>query len=270
MKKDKKLILLIILISFIVAGCIEENRKMFKKEYYPSGKLKSCGWYVNDSIPIDTLYSYYENGELLATDIFDSIGNYVLSIGYYKNGNLNELINYENGLANGFRYHFYENGSIKKRVFYLNDIGVGDAYFFYENGENYNFYNWEDKNINLVQYDSSGRITEDIRQVIFIDSFELYVDSSLKKNTERVYYELLLIISNPPKCKTKIIIDYISKDRGVVRSDSIVNKHSYFEKEKLPVELSSINILGIQYDSIKNKTIYQKSRRALIRNREQE
>ncbi len=258
MIKEKYLVFLIVMLFF--NGCKTKEQKIFKKQYYTSGQLKTYGWYINDSTPIDTLHTLYENGNLLAMDIFDSLGYYIKAIGYYENGKMNELINYKNGLAEGFRSHFYQNGNLKKKVFYFHDLSIGDAYFFDSSNDkitSYNFYDWHQHNLNLIKYDSVGNITKDIRQAIFIDSLKLYVDS-LKENQSSI--NLLLIISNPPKCKSVIKVDYLNKSNSVIKSDSVINKSFYFKKENLPDSLTSINILGSQYDSIKNKTVFQTSK----------
>lgn len=259
MKKEFNIICIIILfLSF--CGCKEKAKKEFKNQYYSSGKLKSAGWYINDSIPIDTLYTYYESGKRSGMDIFDSLGYYIKAIGYYENGNMNELINYKNGLANGFWFNFYEDGKVKSKVYCLNDMNVGDAYFFDKNNAilGYNFYDWENHNINVIKYDSGGLITEDIRQKIFIDSIRVYNDSLVNKNEN--LYDLLLVISNPPKCNSAVKIDYLSKNNFLIKSDSVISEPSYFERVRMPDSLGFIDIRANQYDSIKRKTVYQKSR----------
>jgi len=254
---------LIFIMAFTIVninGCKTKKEKLFKKEYYSSGKVKTYGWYISDSIPVDTLFTLYESGNKLSIHIFDSLGDYVKIISYYENGNIHEIINYKNGLADGFYYVFYEDGKLKKKLLYLNDLSIGDEFFFDKSNNivSYNFYDWHDHNINLIKYDSVGKITKDIRQTIFIDSLRPYNDS-LDKENERSY-DLLLVISNPPKCKSLIKIDYLSKNNNLMKSDSVINESYYFKKERLPDSLFSINILGSQYDSIKNKTIFQKSK----------
>jgi len=258
----KRIFRILFIISLICAikSCEIKNKKEFKKEFYPSGKLKTYGWYINDSIPIDTLYTFYEKGGLSGMDIFDTLGNYIKAVGYYKNGNVNELINYKRGLANGFRYHFYENGQVKKKVFYYNDLSVGDA-FFYDKKNNivaYNFYDWKNHNLNLIEYDSlSGRELKNVTQTIFIDSLRPYNDT-LNKTDERSY-DLLCIISNPHSHKTVVKINYLSKNGNLMKSDSCTNEPYFFKKEILSDSLFSINILGSQFDSMKNKTVFQKN-----------
>lgn len=253
-------ILIILILFFVLKSCETNRGKVFIKKYYSSGKLKSYGWYINDSIPIDTLYSFYENGGISGMDIFDTSGSYIKAIGYYKNGNMNELINYKRGLANGFRYNFHENGQVKKKVFYYNDLSVGDALFFGKknNVVAYNFYDWQNHNLDLIEYDSlSGKELKNITQTIFIDSLRQYNDTL--NNEDKYLYDLLCIISNPPSRKTVIKIDYLSKNGNLMKSDSCINKPYFSIKGTLHDSLLSINILGSQYDSIKNKTIFQKS-----------
>lgn len=253
-------IFFLLITFFTINGCKTNINKKFKKKFYSSGALKSYGWYVNDSIAIDSLYTFYDNGIISSIDIFDSIGSSIKSISYYKNKNIHDIINFKNDLVNGIYYVFNDDGKLNKKVFYFNGVSVGDALFFNDSSKlyYYNFYDWKNHNLNTITYDSLDKIGFDFRQTIFIDSLRPYNDS-LDKEYERSY-DLLLIISNPPKCKSVIKIDYLSKKNILMKSDSVINKPYYFKKEKLPDSLFSINILGSQYDSIKNKTIFQKSK----------
>jgi hypothetical protein len=264
MRKKITIIFFIGTLTFLIqSGCKIKNKKVLKKEYYASGNLKSYGWYINDSIPVDSLYTLYDNGNLSSIDIFDSMGYYIRAIYYFKNGKINELINYKEDKAQGFYYIYNENGNLNKKLFYLSDLAIGDA-FFYGKRNNvtfYNFYNFQGNNLNSIEYDSVGNIIADTRQVIFIDSLKPY-NNSLDKENERSY-DLLLVISKPPKCKSVIRIGYLSKNNNLMKSDSVTNKPYYFKQERLPDSLYSINILGSQYDSIKNKTIFQKSKMIL-------
>ena len=90
-KMIKYFLLLIILIVFLL-GCFTNNKRYFKKEYYPSGNLKSYGSYVQDSIPVDTLFTLYENGSLLSLEIYDRIGNTLKVFSYFQNGKIHKNI----------------------------------------------------------------------------------------------------------------------------------------------------------------------------------
>lgn len=247
-----------VFIGFV--SCYSQSKQKLKKEYYSSGNLKSYGRYLQDTIPVDTITTLYENGSVLSKEVFDSFGNSITSIGYNKNGYLNKIINYKNGMANDFLYEFSETGKIKNKYFYYNDQQVGDIYGFDQNTDvnYYGFLDFAGHNKNLITYDNKGlKILKDFRQQIFIDSLKLYIDSVNKD--QAAFCNLLLIISNPPKCKNLIKIEFLSKNSSVIKSDSVSNKHYYFEKQKLPDGVDHVRITGSQYDSIKMKTIFQNS-----------
>ena len=142
MGKMIKYFLLLIILIVCLLGCFTNNKRYFKKEYYPSGNLKSYGSYVQDSIPVDTLFTLYENGSLLSLEIYDRIGNTLKVFSYFQNGKIHKNINYKRGLANGFFYVFTETGNLKQKSFYFDDSQVGDTYIYDKNGklERYGFF----------------------------------------------------------------------------------------------------------------------------------
>lgn len=263
-KKNLKYTFLIVLI-FIFSNCKNHRNKKLIKEYYSSGKVKSYGWYMKDTIPIDTIITLYEDGNLLSKEVYDSLGKAKIAISYYNNGKINKIINYKNGLANGFLHEYNKLGKIENKYFYYNDQQIGDIYGFELDGNinHYGFLDFEKHNRNLINYNTlTGEIIKDIRQKIFIDSLEISIDSLNKPHTPT--YELLIIISNPPKCRSVVKIDYLTKNNSLIKSDSVINKNYYLKTERLPDSISTIYILGSQYDSIKKKTIFQKSIAKLI------
>lgn len=245
----------IILIAF--GSCLSQKRQKFKKKYYPSGNLMSYGNYIHDTIPVDTLITFSEDGKLFSREVFDSKGKSIIAIQYYKNASLKKIINYEHGKANNFSYEFTETGKVSYKYFYYNDQQVGDIYGFDQNGniDYYGFLDFEGHNMNLVTYDKGNKILKDIRHAIFIDSLEIYTDSADHNRTT----SLLLIISNPPQCKSKLKIDYLSKNEYLIHSDSISTKNYCLAIETFPDTIGLVRITGSQYDSIKMKTIFQES-----------
>ena len=235
----------IISILFFFQSCETQDKKVFKKQCYPSGKLKSCGYYVNDSIAIDTTTYFYENGN--NSGYLNGVTKF-----YYENGVIERIMNYKEDSLQEFSYKYMQNGLPYSKIFYLDDKQVGDCYWYYSNIakiRKYGFYDLEGHNRNLVTYDSTGNIIEDLRPIIFIDSIKTYSDSLDKKNYGS--YDILLIISNPPKCRTSITIDYFSKEGVLIRRDSIVNKHYYFNRQKFSDSISNIKYVSSQYDSLK-------------------
>ena len=252
--------MLSILVVCFFCGCFTKKERKIVKKYYNSGKLKSYGYYIKDTIPVDTLHSLYEDGNLSSIMIYDSSG-YLQgqTIFYYENGNKYQIINYNKGVTNDFFYEFSEGGELKSKIFFLNDSQIGDSYVFSKEMVTvYNFYDFEKHNINFITYDSvSGNIIKDIRQKIFVDSLRPYNDT-LDKEHERSY-DMLVIISNPPKCRSTVKVEYLSKNGVLMKNDSITSRSYYFSKERFPDSLFSIKIFGSQYDSLKHKSTYQES-----------
>ena len=241
-----------------IDSCADNTAKKYKKEYYPSGKIKTIGWYIKDSIPVDTLFNFFKSGKLSSKEVYDSIGNAVQSTSYYENGIMSEEINYTNGLANGFGYVFNELGNIEQKKFHINDSFVGDAFFFVESSsiDTYAFYDWTGQNINLIQYDSlNGKIKKDMRQTIYLDSLKMYHESSQN------FAELKLVISNPPYCRSTVKIDYLSKIGNTLRSDSVIGIPYYSKKIILSDSIYAIKFTGHQYDSLTKENFGQWNRK---------
>lgn len=248
-----------ILVVGFFSGCFTKEERKVVKKYYSSGELKSYGYY-KDTLPVDTLYNLYEDGNLSSIMVYDSSG-YLQgeTVFYYHNGNKYQIINYDKGVTNDFFYEFSESGELISKIFFLNDSQIGDSYVFSKGiATVYNFYDFEKHNINFITYDSVyGKIIKDIRQKIFIDSLRPYIDP-LDKEHERSY-DILLVISNPPKCHSRIKVEYLSKNGVLMKREIITRKSYYFSKERFPDSLFSIKIFGSQYDSLKQKSTYQES-----------
>ena len=252
-------------------GCDRNKEEKLVKKYFPSGNLKSYGYYVHDTIPIDTVHNFFENGNPSSVMVYDSLGIlHGQTIFYYQNGGVYQIINYNRGLSNNFFYEFTETGGLKSKIFFINDLQLGDSYAFNSTGSKsiiYDFYDFKGRNINFIEYDSlSGRIIKDERQAIFIDSTYAYNDSLDKEHEHS--YEVQIVISNPPKCRSSVNIDYVSKNGFIARSDTVVRQSYYFKKERLPDSILTIKVFGSQYDSLKNKSTYQESNIKLIYEKE--
>jgi hypothetical protein len=194
------------------------SKKQYKKNYYASGKLKDEGWYIYDSIPVDSIFRYYENGNIRSIERRDDSGYSAgITSFYFENGGLESLESFSNGVKQGFNTRFYRTGGISEKTFWLNDKPVGDAYFYDSTTGNiytYKYFDFVGNTINLIKYDSSTeKITKDIRQVIYMDSI---VEVDKKEDNIKGYkrFDIMVVVSNPPKCKTNVTIEYKAKNRS--------------------------------------------------------
>lgn len=253
----RKLTLLII-ISITMYACNNNKKGVFKRTYYKTGKLKSYGYYVNDTIPIDTLITLYENGKTKSIELYNSFGKLDgINKTYYINGQPYQSIPYSNGVINGFVYEYKNNGSLSSKEYYHQNKAIGDLYVFDKNFINYYaFFDFKENKINHIEYDTLGKIEKNNRQVIFIDSIKVYQNKAKKQN----FYNLLLLISNPPKTYNNVAIQSFSINGNAIEKDTINGHDCYIYKtEVLSDTLAQIVISITQFDSILNKPIYQKS-----------
>ena len=91
-----------------------------RKEYYPSGKLKSVGNYV-DGEKEGIYKEYYENGQLWFEENYKKGKLDGLSKTYYENGQLWIEENYKNDKKNGVYSEYSKTGELRFRDIYKND-----------------------------------------------------------------------------------------------------------------------------------------------------
>ncbi len=254
MNNQKFFFLVVICLSFLIS-CNSKKSKQLKKEYYPTGELKSYGFYIKDSISIDTIFNLLKNGKTSDIQIYNAEGSLLKSVIFYDNGNVREIKNFKRGMQAGFSYSYSENGEIYSKIFFYNGVRIGDSYFFQKNKITYNFIDWKQNNISLIGYDSDYKIVNDERKIIYIDSLRLEADTINGKNL--FSQNLLIVISNPIKCKTDIIVEYFSRNNILMGKDSITNYGIFYKENTYPDSISSIRIFGTQYDSIIHKATYQ-------------
>ena len=94
-----------------------------RKEYYPSGKLKSEGNVV-DGKKGGIHKEYYENGQLWIEDNYKNGKLDGLSKIYYESGQLWIEENYKNDKKNGVYREYYKTGGLRFRDIYKNDIKI--------------------------------------------------------------------------------------------------------------------------------------------------
>lgn len=249
----------LIFVVLIACSCKEDNIKIKKYEYYQSGKLKSEGFFIRDSLPVDTIKNYFENGSLKSIEIRDDSGklNGISKI-FYKNGTLRQIIPYVNDRTQGFVWFFSISGKLMQKEFYFNNLQVGDIFYFDSSGkiDGYRFKDFKGKSLIQIDYDINGNINKENRQVLFIDSFILRSNRSENKKLRNC--DILIIMSNPPKCNTTIKISFWDKGK-VYKTDNVAIGHYYKATEKIRTNTDSIIVFSKQYDSIIGKEKYEKS-----------
>jgi antitoxin component YwqK of YwqJK toxin-antitoxin module len=229
-----------LLLIFLI-GCNAKEKKVLLKKYYPSGKLLSYGWYTTDSsnIAIDTIHKFYENGRPSEISIYDSAAT----------GKLNGIS------MQGFRYEFNQFGKPETKQFYLDDNPIGDNFGYDKNGiiNHYAFY-WVDTTyVSYIEYDTLGKIKSELNTRSVLFNYIAKINNDTLKNTIKKSCDIKIIPSNPPRCRTKVNIDFISKNGFIIKSDSIVNIELFSKKYLMPDTLKVIKYRAIQYDSIINK-----------------
>ena len=250
-----------ILTSFclLVIGCTEvlQGKRELKREYFDSGELKSIGWYVNDSIPVDSITIFHRNGKIAEVANFDSTGALNgLRTTYHESGVKSKIISYSKGVQHGFYYEFDENGTLRKKALFIDGETRGDYYAFNRLGriEEYAFF-WDDStDITWLRYDSLGSIISGVgHRSSALFSYKTIFDSNKKLKSNQPAINVSIIVSNPPKCQTTVYIKFFGAKGNLVNIDSVVNS-SYTEKVYFFHEhVANIEYYAIQVDSSLNK-----------------
>jgi hypothetical protein len=252
---------------FIVAGCIalvscNKNDKKEVKEYYQSGKLKKSGWYTKDNTPVDTAFYFFENGNYERIEIRNDSGLLNgISKSFHDNGHLYQEIPYVNNTIEGFIYTYKENGQLSSKIYQLKTRQIGDGFWYDENGKisQYGFNGFGNNHRNYIKYDNNGKILDKIAPFIMMDSISSYTPGTKKNEV----YKVALLLSNPPNCRTSVLINYLTKDSIITKQDSVTAKPYYFKEETFSTDLYSIVFYGKQYDSLTGKTLLQNMSRPI-------
>ncbi len=102
-----------------------------KQSFYPSGKIKSFGYYKNDTIPVGVHKEYDEAGNVTMVKIYDDTGH-LESSGlfdkhgrktgkwqeYYPTGELKAIGKYKRGKKTGKWIYYYKDGKIEQKGYY--------------------------------------------------------------------------------------------------------------------------------------------------------
>jgi antitoxin component YwqK of YwqJK toxin-antitoxin module len=240
-----------ILLLLIISSCENKYPKpVYKSTYYPSGSIKSSGWYINDSIPIRTLINFYENGNIERIINRDEYGVLNGMCFYYdEQGRLYSKGSYTDNLLEGFWYEL-NTGTFDNKSFYFNGVQVGDVYGYDTLGR-VNYYAFFDFNTRLVilqTWDQHENLEDDLIK----QNFDIRV-----KHLEKNKFEVAAILANPPKYNSKLRITYKSRSGETLKSDSICNTQLYYTTVNFGRKLSSIVFESEQYDSITGKIKYQ-------------
>jgi len=250
----------IVFVCCIMIASCDQNEKKLVKEYYQSGKLKKSGWYLHSKIPVDTIFYYFEDGNTERIEVRNDSGqlNGITRL-YHANGLISKEIPYLNNSVKGFINSYSEKGQLASRLFYLNTRQIGDGYWYVPSGKinQYGFNGFGKDYRNFIKYDENGKILEKIAPIIFMDSISTYV------TTDENMYAVSLLLSNPPNCRTSVLINYLSQDSIIKLQDSVISQPYYFKKEKFSSDIDRVMFYGKQYDSSTGKTLSQNMTRSI-------
>jgi antitoxin component YwqK of YwqJK toxin-antitoxin module len=80
-------------------------------EYYESGEIKSVSPFVNDRQTGKTVY-YFKNGKIQEVQYFDKNVQILGDTSYYEDGKIKFIVEYSNGVKNGYIKKFDSTGTM--------------------------------------------------------------------------------------------------------------------------------------------------------------
>lgn len=256
--------LIVFLIAIALSGCFEEKKeKNYTETFYPSGALKSKKWFWKEGVFVDTAFYYFENGNYSSIDILNDSGVlHGVSKKFYENGNIEQIINYTMGVKDGFLYSYTYDGHLDTKNYYLNNKMAGDVFGYNTKGQinYYGFYDFKERNLNLITYDSlTGKPIKNMYQDIFIDS--VVFNTGIKNDS----LSIQLLISNPPYRRSTVRVDYLSGSGRIIKSDSISGLPYFLIKQKMSDSLYALNFSGSQFDSLTSTIQTQSDKKILTK-----
>jgi hypothetical protein len=252
--------IIVIFFVIVITSCNNSqmiSHKVEKKKYYSSGALYSRGFYIRDTIPVDTLIIYHEGGLVAHKKYYNEKGKFVSLTNYiYRNGKLRFIVATEDGLSQGFNYLFNDNGNLEVKSMFYKDKQKGDCFFYDIEGRVKSYiFNWDSANVVInIDYNKNGQIELLTHKRTALFYFESRMDSCLSSTMKNCKIANIdLVISNPPKCKTVLYLDFLTSTGKILKTDSIVNTSIVKRKYTIDFPLDVIKYRAYQYDSTLNK-----------------
>ena len=111
------------------------NKPVGKHEsFFPSGKIKTTGYYSKDSKQTGIWKYYYENGILAEERLYENGELNGLNTNYFENGKIKEKTSFINNKVEGIREYYHPNGKLLGKETYQNHNITNYGDFFDENG----------------------------------------------------------------------------------------------------------------------------------------
>ncbi len=106
---------------------------LIRKEYYPSGKLKSKTRFKDGQLN-GVSKEYYESGKIRVEMPFKNGKLNGVQKEYYESGQLESERTYKDGKRNGVLKKYYNSGELLKKVIYKDGKGIS-GYLYDEDGK---------------------------------------------------------------------------------------------------------------------------------------
>jgi hypothetical protein len=210
------------------------------------------GTYYNDTV------RYYDlQNELIQKSYFANGKKEGKSFGYYRDGKLMTVCNYDNGLKNGYNSYYDQFGNCYYRDFYYYDLVVGPVSLFENDGNPklYYFINLQNETLLKIDYRDWGGIK---------DVYSSCINFTYHMERVGTTHELavLLYLMNPPRFSFEysILKKKATSDHDFTLVMRISNNFPFKNVLLSAIDTSEQYTVGLQiYDSLlhKHTSIYK-------------
>lgn len=236
---------------------IASSDQQFKEvQYYDDGNPKIIKHFSRDSIP-DGLYKrFYKNGQLEIRITYNQGVRDGRLEEYYENGNLKTIENYKNGKLDGETKTFHENGIIRLIANYKEGRKRRGLTLFYSNGmpESYLFYGDKEDVLYRIDYNKVGDVIKEEGASfpeVFVESTEISKDDIFEV---KIYHIL------PPHSDDPILrYNIIDNQNRIVKHDEekspdgyYIFQHKFIEKGEYTISLELILSENEKYKGKRN------------------
>lgn len=175
---------------------------------------------------------------------------------YYPSGFKQQTSPYLNGKIQGWLFDFDSSGGLSQKAFFLDRKQVGDNFFYHPSGNIGQYYFLDFDAIAKVSifYNENGYPIDSVGTLVYYDS--LYYNDTIRygnRYADSAYIGILL--SHPPYMSTSIYINECDSLNTIFNVDKLDSTLPYiYFVRKIPHELTKMQIIGKQYDSISHHT----------------
>jgi len=200
---------------------MQEDRVGLEKTFYNDGSIKTVQEFSNDTIQQGFYKRFYKNGQLEIQIPYEDNRKNGMVREYYSNGEIKGEGKFIDGVQQGEAKWYYKEGALKAMCNYFDGVKRGKCYLYFENGDvqAYIYYNMAEGAVYRVDYGMKEMILKEkgagFPEVI-VNSSEVEVNEVFKAEIH---------VIDPPHGTPHLFV----KNEGSVTELSLNNGVGFYE-----------------------------------------